>query len=345
MENTRTQIINLVKTFTANETGMGKIIVNDVPFTIASFKTGNRIFLSGVNDKIGGMPDVFAVSDGNRVMFKTSCWSDMHVVYDTCIKERGEGEETVFMQYDDVRNNFKQYLKDNAVDFCQRYIEKKYGDAEPMSSCECDENPEAAIAASYCCNIILAETGSFEELQRYINTDILNNIVVDKQPEYNVPNFFYDNVTSDEVIRFFMNDADDIAQLVKSRMTARMLKTYGEYAIRLVKWYSTRQQILEQDDNLRKIVEINKAIKTFLVDEKYEKATKLTYTVRDKNGRLFRFRMKRDVMLTSTGFSTGDAVYRVHGYCKPRYDNMRSFTPDDIEEIRYVKHAVYVKTA
>lgn len=337
----RQQLLDVINRFPGETTGM--LTVDDQTFKIFMFPDEDRIVLAGVNVNGGGIPIVFGISDGQRVLFNQA----HSVVYKAVM----ENDETVDMmkrtvvKTTDLTEAVRNELEARCARVCQEYVREQYGDAEPLASCTCADE-DMSIAASYQCNHILSSTGSFESLQRYVNIDIEHEIIRDDKPEYDVPYGFYTGISKEDVIRVFMGGDAVIDAIARERINDEVIASYGVYAMRMVKWYRDRQELIDSDETLKTVVTINQAIKAFNANNKYANATLLTYTVRDdETNYVYRFRMRRNVLLRRCGILSDEQIYRVPGYASPRMSQLSRWRPSNIEEIRYVKHVIYKKSA
>jgi len=344
--NAREQLLAMINDFVTTGNATGTLHTGNYTYDVTMFRQRDRIILTGVNAETGGMPQVFAVSNGTRVLFGSNYGCDLNNIHDAVVENDASVDplQRTMVRLNALSEVLKNELITRCADVCQAHIADEYGDREPLESCVCSDE-DISIAASYRCTQILAETGSFEDMQKYINTNIDEDILYDNRPAFETPTEFYRWVTEEETVRLFMGGVDAIEEIAKERLNSDVLAAYGAWAIRMVKWYRDRQEILDADEEFKTATAINQAIKAFQADDKFAKAKMLTYIVKDNEGRCYRFRMDRDVLLRKRGFSVDERVYRVPGYHRPRSFEMSNWTPFNIEEIHYVKHVVYRKAA
>jgi len=342
----REQLLAMVNDFATTGNTTGTLHTDNYAYDVTMFRNGDRIILMGVNTKVGGMPQVFAISDGTRVLFGSNYGCDLNNIYDAVVgnDKNVDPMQRTMVRLNELREVLKVELIIRCADVCQAYMVDAYGDREPLESCTCSDE-DISIAASYRCTQILAETGSFEDMQQYVNTNIDEAILHDDRPAFETPTEFCRWITEEEIIRVFMNGEQAIAEIAKERVNSVVLAEYGAWAIRMVKWYRDRQEILDNDEEFKIATTINQAIKAFQADDKYASAKLLTYIVVDDEGRQYKFRLDRHVLMHKRGFSVDDKVYRVPGCRRPWSGELASWSPFNIEEIHYVKHVIYKKAA
>ncbi len=343
----REQLLAMVSNFRTTGEATGTLHTDSYAFNVTMFNNNDYVVLTGVNTNVGGVPRVFALSDGKRVLFSCNHSYDLNNIYNACVEndESIDPMQRTMIMLSDLSNMLKNELITRCADVCQAYMVDAYGDRELLESCTCSDE-DISIAASYCCTQILADTGSFEDMQQYVNTNIDEAILRDDRPAFETPTEFYRGVTEEETIRVFMNGEQAIADIAHERVNNRVvLAAYGTYAISMVKWFRDRQEILDNDEEFKIATTINQAIKAFQADDKYAKAKLLTYIVRDNEGHSHMFRLQRNVLMRKRGFSINDKVYRVPDCRRPLTSEMSSWSPFNVEEIRYIKHTVYKKAA
>ncbi len=346
IESSRDEILNMVKSFKDKNTGEATITLNGKEYVINMFRQNNLMVLVAANNSL---PEVFGISDGTRIALLNT---NLHgIVYDLNSIVIDDVEQPMLkrrvVQLRSVAYCIKQHLQKVAQDVCARYVREQYGDAEPLASCTCTEDADASIAASYWCNKILATTGSFEDLHDYVNVDVNNAVVQDDKPVYEASIAFFNNITDLEAIACFFRGEDALRDIINARFEKcknDMIRAYCEHCIRLVKWYNNTKNLDTDNVSFMTAMAINKAIKAFLDDKEFATATKLTYTVRDNDNRIYRFRLKKHVLMPANRLPD-KRCDRVPNYRVPSWYDLSHLRPEHVEEIRYVKHIVYKKEA
>ncbi len=339
------RVMKMLNGFKGKDCGEGTVSIGDVEYVINMFRKDGLMILAGANKFSNTLPEVFGVSDAKRLLID----SKPGISYAINGEARSKKPllERSVATFNNVKTEISARLQNLAEKLCSDYVRAQYGDAELMPNCECEENQDAAVAASYWCTQILATTGSFENLNNYMQTNVDNELVQDKKPVYTPPSKFNNNVSQAEAIEFFFNGEqalNGIAQARFERYRDIMVNRYCEHCLHIVKWYKGIKTITDDDnsESFKAAIAINKAIKEFLADEKYGTASKLTYTVHDVDGRKYMFRLpKRRLMLANS--LPSDYFERVPHQRVPGWYALQHMGPEHIDEIRYVKHIVYKK--
>ncbi len=341
------QLLRMVDEFGDKATGQATFTVDEKEYTVNMFRQNNGLMvLAGTADDY--VPEVFALSDGKRILAKSSPLRGIiyHVNMAADVDDDKPMAQRQLASFTDVVNDLKKRLQAEAEPICTQYTRSEYGDNEPLDSCVCDENPDAAIAASYWCNRTLADTGSFEALHDYVGVNVDDAVVQNKKPTFNPPRAFYSDVTEPETIAYFFNGETAFRNIVRDRFEETkkaLVRTYCDYCIRLVKYNNTTRDIDEDNTSITTAMAINKAINAFNADEKYKNATKLTYTVMLDNGVTSKFRTTRYGLMTAKGLPD-ERWGRVPRFKSPSWFEYDRVRPEQVLEIRYVKHVVYAKT-
>ena len=338
---TQAQLLRMVDEFGDKSTGQATFTVDEKEYTVNMFRQNNGLMvLAGTTDDY--VPEIFAISDGTRILAKSSPLHGIiyHINMAANVDDDKPMAQRQLASFTDVVNDLKKRLQAEAEPICVQYTRSEYGDNEPLDSCMCDENPDAAIAASYWCNRTLADTGSFEALHDYVSVNVDDAVVQDKKPTFSQPRAFFSDVTELETIAYFFNGEQAFRNIVRDRFENNkkaLVRMYCDYCIRLVKYNNTKDNA-----SMTTAKAINKAINAFNADEKYKDATKLTYTVMLDNGVIRKFRTTRYGLMTAKGLPD-ERWGRVPRFTSPSWHEYDHVRPEQVLEIRYVKHIVYAK--
>jgi hypothetical protein len=341
----RERLLAMVKDFGNAANGQATLLAGESEYEVNMFRQKGLQVLTAAKDSL---PEVFAVSDGDRVLVKSSplCGINyvmMHVAEDDETKPLADRQIATFR---DVVNDLQTRLRDAAMGVCADYVRAEWGDAEPLASCECEENEDAAIAASYWCNQTLIQTGSFEDMQNYVGVNMDTEVVQAKEPTFVSPKAFHGDVNDLEMLAYFFTGESAFRSICAERFAKcrdTLVHRYCDYCIKLVKYHKGQNAIADTDDeSMRTALVINQAIKAFIDDKKYVSASKLTYTVLTPEGNECMFRVSKHGLMTAKGLPD-ERTTRVPNHRAPSWREYDRIRPEDVLEIRYVKHIVYRK--